>query len=67
MDVTALARLLGETAAHLDAGERLYPPYDWSWCATYIHARGHGCTPEEASAAAERCLAEARSCVISSV
>jgi hypothetical protein len=67
IDVTALAQLLGEAAAHLDACERLSPPHDWNWCATYIQARGHGCSPEEASAAAERCLAVVRSCVTASV
>jgi hypothetical protein len=53
MDVTALADLLRETAAHHEAFERLTPPHDWDWCATYIHARERGRTPEEASAAAE--------------
>ena len=59
MDVAALAQLLHETAEHHGAFEAVAPPHDWwDWYAAYMDARQRGRTPEEASAAAGRYMAE---------
>jgi hypothetical protein len=67
MDIAALARLLHETAEHHGAFEAVAPPHDWwDWYAAYMDARGSGRTPEEASAAAGRYMAEVKRVVVSS-
>jgi hypothetical protein len=61
MDVAALAELLHETAAHHGAFEAVAPPHDWwDWYAAYMAAREGGATPEDASAAAGRYMAEVK-------
>jgi hypothetical protein len=67
MDVAAIAQLLHETAEHHDAFEKSAPPHDWwDWYAPYFDARQHGATPEEASAAAGRYMADVKHVVVSS-
>ena len=66
MDVAALAELLHETADHHGAFEAVAPPHDWwDWYAAYMDARERGSTPEEASAAAGRYMAEVKHVVVS--
>ena len=41
------------------------PPHDWwDWYAAYLDARQHGSTPDEASAAAGRYMAEVKHIVV---
>ena len=66
MDVASLADLLRETAEHHGSFEAVAPPHDWwDWYAAYMDARQRGSTPEEASAAARRYMAEVRHVVVS--
>ena len=66
MDVAALAQLLHETAEHHGSFEAVAPPHDWwDWYAAYMDARERGSTPEEASAAAGRYMAEVKHVVVS--
>ena len=61
MDVAALAALLHETAEHHDPDEKSAPKHDWwDWYAAYLAARQQGSTPEEASDAARRYMAEVK-------
>ena len=65
MDVAALARLLHETAEHHGAFEAVAPRHDWwDWYAAYMDARARGSTPEDASAAAGRYMAEVKHVVV---
>jgi hypothetical protein len=65
MDVASLADLLHETAEHHDAYEKVAPPHDWwDWYAAYMVARERGGTPEDASAAAGRYMAEVKRVVV---
>ena len=65
-DVATLAQLLHETAEHHGSFEAVAPPHDWwDWYAAYMDARGHGSTPEEASAAAARYMAEVKRVFVS--
>ena len=60
-DVGALAGLLHETADHHGAFEAVAPPHDWwDWYAAYMDARQRGSTPEAASAAAGKYMAEVK-------
>ncbi|MFI6598639.1 VOC family protein [Nonomuraea sp. NPDC050536] len=64
-DVAGLAELLSETAEHHDAFEAVAPKHDWwDWYAAYLDAREHGSTPEVASAAARRYMAEVKHVVV---
>jgi catechol 2,3-dioxygenase-like lactoylglutathione lyase family enzyme len=64
-DVAALADLLHETADHHGAFEAVAPPHDWwDWYAVYLDARQHGSTPDAASAAAGRYMAEVKHIVV---
>ncbi|HEX2086312.1 MAG TPA: bleomycin resistance protein [Solirubrobacteraceae bacterium] len=64
MDVAALAQLLHETAERHDPYERAAPPHDWwDWYAAYMDARQRGSSPEEASDAAGRYMAEVKQIV----
>jgi hypothetical protein len=64
MDIASLADLLHETAEHHDSFEKAAPPHDWwDWYAAYMDARQSGSTPEEASAAAGRYMAEVKQVV----
>jgi hypothetical protein len=66
MDGAALAQLLHETEEHHGSFEAVAPPHDWwDWYAAYMHAREHGSTSEEASAAAGRYMAEVKHIVAS--
>ena len=66
MDVTALAQLLQETAVRHGAFEAVAPPHDWwDWYAAYMDARESGSTPDDASAAADRYMAEVKNVVVS--
>jgi len=67
MDVASLADLLHETAKHHGSLEASAPPHDWGdWYAAYMDARQSGSTPEEASAAARRYMAEVKNVVVPS-
>jgi catechol 2,3-dioxygenase-like lactoylglutathione lyase family enzyme len=64
-DVSALAGLLHETADHHGAFEAVAPPHDWwDWYAAYMDARQRGSSPEAASAAAGRYMAEVKHVVV---
>jgi hypothetical protein len=64
-DVGTLADLLHETAGHHASFESVAPPHDWwDWYAAYLDARQRGSTPEVASAAAGRYLAEVKHVVV---
>jgi catechol 2,3-dioxygenase-like lactoylglutathione lyase family enzyme len=59
--VATLAELLLETAMHHDRFEKAAPAHDWwDWYAPYLDARQHGSTSEQATAAADRYMAEVR-------
>jgi hypothetical protein len=65
MDVAALARLLHETAERHDSFEKAAPPHDWwDWYAAYMGARQAGSEPDQASAAANRYMAEVKHVVV---
>ena len=67
MDVAELAELLHETAERHDAFEHAAPPHDWwDWYAAYMQAREAGSTPDEASVAAGRYMAEVKHIVAAS-
>ncbi len=64
-DVAALAGLLHETADRHGSYEAVAPPHDWwDWYAAYMSARAGGSTPEAASAAAVRYMAEVKHVVV---
>jgi catechol 2,3-dioxygenase-like lactoylglutathione lyase family enzyme len=64
-DSAALAQLLLETATQHDAYEKVAPPHDWwDWYGAYMDAREHGSTPDEASAAAGRYMADVKHVVV---
>ena len=66
MDVATLAQLLHETAEHHGAFEAVAPSHDWwDWYGAYMDARQRGASPEEASAAAGRYMAEVKGIVVS--
>jgi hypothetical protein len=66
MDVAALADLLYETAEHHGAFEAVAPPHSWwDWYAAYMDARQAGSTPEQASVAADRYMADVKHVVVS--
>jgi hypothetical protein len=61
MDVATLALLLHETAERHDRFEKAAPPHDWwDWYAPYLAAREQGSTPEQATAAADRYMADVK-------
>jgi hypothetical protein len=61
MDIASLANLLHETAERHDAFEAVAPSHDWwDWYAAYMDARQSGSSPDEASAAARRYMAEVK-------
>ena len=65
MDVPALADLLLETATRHGAFEAVAPPHDWwDWYAAYMHAREAGSAPDDASASADRYMAEVKHVVV---
>ena len=65
VDVTSLSDLLHETAEHHGSFEAVAPPHDWwDWYAAYMDARESGSTPDEASVAAGRYMAEVKNVVV---
>ena len=61
MDVASLAELLHETAERHGSFEAVAPPQNWwDWYAAYLDARQSGSTPDEASDAARRYMAEVK-------
>jgi hypothetical protein len=65
MEIASLADLLDETSKRHGAFEAVAPPHDWwDWYAAYIDARQSGTSPDEASAAAGRYMAEAKGIVV---
>ena len=66
METAALARLLLETALHHGSYEAVAPPHDWwDWYAAYMDARVGGSTPDDASTAADRYMADVKHIVVS--
>ena len=64
-DVTRLAGLLRETAEHHGSFEAVAAPHDWwDWYAAYLDARQNGSTPDQASAAAGRYMAQVKHVVV---
>jgi catechol 2,3-dioxygenase-like lactoylglutathione lyase family enzyme len=60
-NIAHLAGLLLETAMHHDAFEKASPEHNWwDWYAPYLNARQQGSTSEEATAAADRYMAEVK-------
>jgi hypothetical protein len=67
VEIAELADLLHETAEHHDAFEKASAPHDWwDWYAAYMQARQGGSDPDEASAAADKYMAEVKDVVKSS-
>ena len=67
MDVAAIAELLKETAEHHDSYEKAAPAHNWwDWYAAYFDARQSGSSPDEATAAAGRYMAEVKHVVVPS-
>ena len=65
MDVASLADLLHETAEHHDSFEKAAPAHDWwDWYAAYMDARQSGSTPEDASEAAGRYMADVKQVMV---
>jgi hypothetical protein len=66
MDVASLADLLHETGEQHDRFEKAAPAHDWwDWYAAYMDARQNGDSPDDASAAADRYMAEVKHVVVS--
>jgi hypothetical protein len=64
MDIAALAELLHETAERHGAFEAVTPPHNWwDWYAAYMDARQNGSPPDDASATADRYMAEVKKVV----
>jgi hypothetical protein len=63
-DVATLAELLHETAEQHDSFEKATPEHDWwDWYAPYLNARLDGGSPEEAIAAADLYMKDAKGIV----
>ena len=61
MDVATMADLLHETEEYHGQYEKTHAEHHWwDWYAAYMNARESGSTPEQASAAAERYIAEVK-------
>jgi hypothetical protein len=66
MDVASLAELLHETSIRHGTFEAAAPPHDWwDWYAAYMNARQSGSALDEASATADRYMAEVKDVVVS--
>ena len=66
MDVAALSQLLHETGLRHGSFEAVTPPHDWwDWYAAYMDARQSGSEPDDASAAANRYMADVKHVVAS--
>jgi hypothetical protein len=65
--VASLADLLLETSLRHGSFEAVAPPHNWwDWYAAYMIARQGGSSPEDASATADRYMAEVKNIVVSS-
>ena len=65
MDIADLAELLHETSIRHGSFEAVAPPHDWwDWYAAYMNARQGGSAPDDASAAANRYMAEVKNVVV---
>jgi catechol 2,3-dioxygenase-like lactoylglutathione lyase family enzyme len=65
-DSAELAELLHETSLRHGQFEAVAPPHDWwDWYAAYMAAREAGSAPDDASAAANRYMADAKGVVVS--
>jgi hypothetical protein len=65
MGVAELSDLLRETALHHGDFEAVAPPHDWwDWYAAYMDARQSGSDPDDASAAANRYMADVKGVAI---
>jgi hypothetical protein len=65
MNVETLAHLLHETEQRHGAFEAVAPPHDWwDWYAAYLDARLAGGSPDDAAAAAQNYMADARQVVL---
>ena len=65
-DIPGLADLLHETSGCHGSFEAVAPPHNWwDWYAAYMNARTSGSTPDEASAAAGRYMADVKHVVVS--
>ncbi len=65
MDVGQLAELLHETSIRHGDFEAAAPPHDWwDWYAAYMDARQSGSEPDDASAAANRYMADVKGVAI---
>ena len=63
--VETLAELLHETSIRHGAFEAVAPPHDWwDWYAAFMDARQKGSSPDDASAAANRYMAEVKKVVV---
>ena len=63
--VEALAELLHETSIRHGAFEAVAPPHDWwDWYAAFMDARQKGSSPDDASARANRYMAEVKKVVV---
>jgi hypothetical protein len=63
--IATLADLLHETAERHGRFEAVAPPHDWwDWYAAYMDARRADSTPDEASASADRYMAEVKKVVV---
>jgi hypothetical protein len=66
MDVASLAELLHETSERHASFEVVAPAHDWwDWYAAYMDARQSGSSPDDASAAADRYMADVKHVVAS--
>jgi hypothetical protein len=67
MDVATLADRLLETSLRHGQFEAVAPPHNWwDWYAAYMDAREGGSSPDDASAAADRYMAEVKHVVVAS-
>jgi hypothetical protein len=65
VDVSELADLLHETSERHGSFEAAAATHDWwDWYAAYMDARQSGSIPEEASAAADRYMADVKNVVV---
>ena len=65
MDMTDLADLLHEAERHHGDFEARAPKHEWwDWYAAYMNARQQGSTPDQASGAAARYMAEVKHIVV---
>jgi hypothetical protein len=65
MEVAELADLLHETSGRHGTFEAVAPPHDWwDWYAAYMVARQEGSSPDDASASANRYMAEVKQVVV---